>query len=64
MNALPASGQRSATGVDLRDGLKAALAALGARVEFVGGCTAEDAALFSHRRDGVTGRQAAVVVLT
>jgi copper oxidase (laccase) domain-containing protein len=30
-------------------------------VTMVGGCTAENAGLFSHRRDGVTGRQAGVI---
>lgn len=62
--ALPAAGNRSENGIDLRDGLEAVLKGLGARVQRVGGCTAEDQSLFSHRRDGVTGRQAAVVVLT
>lgn len=61
--ALPHAGERSAEGVDLRDGLAARLRDLGAKVQSIGGCTAEDATLFSHRRDGVTGRQAAAVVL-
>lgn len=48
-------------GADIRAGLATEWQAVGARVELVGGCTAEDASLFSHRRDGVTGRQAGVI---
>ncbi len=48
--------------LDLRAGLLGRLADLGVRAEAVGGCTAESPGLFSHRRDGVTGRFAAMVV--
>lgn len=60
--ALPASA--TSAGVDLRAGLAAALTSMGMRVEVVGGCTFEQASLFSHRRDGVTGRQGGLVVLS
>jgi polyphenol oxidase len=62
-------GSRCATsagtpGLDLRAGLAAQLTAYGiARVVLDPRCTAEDPDLFSYRRDGVTGRQAAVVWL-
>ena len=48
-------------GADIRLGLADQWTAQGARVEIVGGCTHEDGAFFSHRRDGVTGRQAGVI---
>jgi YfiH family protein len=49
-------------GLDLRAGLAAQLTAHGvARVVLDPRCTAEDAELFSYRRDGRTGRQAAVI---
>ncbi len=48
-------------GADVRLGLHAQWTALGAHVTMVGGCTAETASFFSHRRDGVTGRQAGVI---
>jgi copper oxidase (laccase) domain-containing protein len=48
-------------GADIRVGLAAEWQAAGATVTLVGPCTAEDASLFSHRRDGVTGRQAGVI---
>lgn len=63
LSALPQAGDRSADGVDLRDGLAARFRALGSKVQLIGECTAESESLFSHRRDGVTGRQAAAVVL-
>lgn len=45
-------------GIDVRAGVSTRLAELGIeRVDLVGGCTAEHLNLFSHRRDGVTGRQ-------
>lgn len=54
--------RRGTPGLDLRAGLARQLAALGvARVVADPRCTAEDPELFSHRRDGVTGRQAGVV---
>ncbi len=52
------------TGLDLRAGLAAQLTGLGvARVALDARCTAEDPELFSYRRDGSTGRQAAVIWL-
>lgn len=50
-------------GVDLRLGLKKALSNKVKSVEITGACTFESQNLFSHRRDGVTGRQAGFVVL-
>ncbi|MFL6129789.1 MAG: peptidoglycan editing factor PgeF [Mycobacteriales bacterium] len=65
--ALPGSAtttRRGTPGLDLRTGLAGQLAGLGvARVVVDSRCTAEDPELFSHRRDGVTGRQAAVTWL-
>jgi purine-nucleoside/S-methyl-5'-thioadenosine phosphorylase / adenosine deaminase len=64
---LPGSAVRTragTTGLDLRAGLARQLAALGvARIVTDPRCTAEDRELFSHRRDGTTGRQAAVAWL-
>jgi YfiH family protein len=54
---------RRERGIDIRAGLFGAFRKLGAHVENVGGCTFEDENYFSHRRDGVTGRQGAGVVL-
>lgn len=48
-------------GADIREGLAAQWRDLGARVALVGPCTAESPDYFSHRRDGVTGRQAGVI---
>jgi polyphenol oxidase len=63
--ALPGSAAttRAGTpGLDLRAGLARQLAGLGVpRVVADPRCTAEDPELFSHRRDGVTGRQAGLV---
>ena len=51
-------------GLDLRAGLAEVLAGAGVRqVVHDPRCTVEDRFLFSHRRDGVTGRQAGVVWL-
>jgi YfiH family protein len=51
-------------GLDLRAGLAGVLEAAGVReVVHDPRCTVEDRLLFSHRRDGVTGRQAGVVWL-
>jgi hypothetical protein len=65
--ALPGSAtttRRGTPGLDLRAGLARQLAAHGvARVVVDSRCTAEDPELFSHRRDGGTGRQAAVIWL-
>jgi len=64
---LPGSGclTRAGTpGLDLRTGLRAQFAALGVRlVDADPRCTMEDPTLYSHRRDGRTGRLAAVVWL-
>ena len=63
LSTLPESGDVSAHGVDIAAGLAAALADRGVSVSTVGSCTYEDKSWFSHRRDGITGRQAAAVVL-
>jgi YfiH family protein len=64
---LPGSAVRTragTTGLDLRAGLTRQLASLGiAQIVTDPRCTAEDRELFSHRRDGTTGRQAAVAWL-
>ncbi|MEI7780180.1 MAG: polyphenol oxidase family protein [Actinomycetes bacterium] len=49
--------------IDLRVGISYRLARSGVSARYVGGCTAEDSRYFSHRRDGITGRQGAFVVL-
>ena len=51
-------------GIDLRLGVGARLAELGidgSDVALAGGCTIEDPALFSYRRDAITGRQGMAV---
>ena len=62
--ALPGSGcatRAGTAGLDLRAGLRRQLAALGVtRVDTDPRCTREDPTLYSHRRDGRTGRLAAV----
>lgn len=56
--------RRGTPGLDLRAGLWQQLAAAGvARVGVDPRCTVEDKTLFSHRRDGTTGRLAAVTWL-
>ncbi len=50
-------------GLDLRLGLKNIFKSKVQSVEMVGECTFETSQLYSHRRDGVTGRQAGFVVL-
>ncbi|MGH3753502.1 MAG: peptidoglycan editing factor PgeF [Pseudonocardiaceae bacterium] len=56
--------RRGTAGLDLRAGLRRQLAAVGvARVGVDPRCTLEDPALYSYRRDGVTGRLAAVTWL-
>lgn len=63
----PDAAVRSRTGtpaLDLRAGLTQVLTGAGVRqVVQDPRCTVEDRVLFSHRRDGVTGRQAGVVWL-
>lgn len=49
--------------IDVRAGLAARLHELGARIELIGGCTVEDPGLYSHRRDGRTGRQAGAIAI-
>lgn len=62
---LPGSRTRTVagtTGVDLRAGLTRQLATLGVtRVDTDPRCTIADETLFSHRRQGRTGRQASVI---
>lgn len=62
--ALPGSGCRTRAGtpgLELRAGLRAQLATLGVtRLDTDPRCTVEDPALYSHRRDGRTGRLAAL----
>jgi YfiH family protein len=56
--------RRAKPAVDLRAGILAQLADLGVRrsgIEVSTRCTAEDPALFSHRRDGTTGRFAGFI---
>ena len=51
-------------GIDVRAGVAARLLERGVAataIRTVGGCTVEDPRLFSHRRDGVTGRQGMLV---
>ncbi|HEX2131318.1 MAG TPA: laccase domain-containing protein, partial [Actinophytocola sp.] len=56
--------RRGTPGLDLRAGLWRQLADAGVgRVGVDPRCTVEDATLFSHRRDGTTGRLAAVTWL-
>lgn len=65
--AAPGSASRTRRGtaaLDLRVGLDGVLRAAGVReVVHDARCTVEDRLLFSHRRDGVTGRQAGLVWL-
>jgi YfiH family protein len=65
--ALPGSAARTrggTPGLDLRAGLYRQLTALGvARIGVDPRCTAEDRELYSHRRDGRTGRLAAITWL-
>ena len=57
-------GTRGSFAADLRVGIAAQWRSIGASVEMVGPCTFESARHFSHRRDGVTGRQAGVIAWT
>ena len=47
--------------LDVAAGVRAQLEQLGVGVRVVAGCTAEDAGLFSFRRDRITGRQGMMV---
>lgn len=63
---VPVSASVSASGtpaVDVAAGVLEQLAALDVEVQTVPGCTVERPDLYSHRRDGVTGRFAGVAVL-
>ena len=56
--------RRGTPGLDLRAGLAEVLRDAGVRqVVHDPRCTVEDRLLFSHRREGVTGRQAGLVWL-
>ena len=56
--------RRGTPGLDLRAGVAEQLGRAGVgQVVHDPRCTVEDRFLFSHRRDGVTGRQATIVVL-
>lgn len=63
----PGSAARTTTGtagLDLRAGIDGQLRAVGVRrIVHDPRCTFEDPDLFSHRRDGVTGRQAGLIWL-
>ncbi|MDX6203705.1 MAG: purine-nucleoside/S-methyl-5-thioadenosine phosphorylase / adenosine deaminase [Frankiales bacterium] len=64
--AVPGTASRTRGGapsVDLAAGVAAQLAALGVTASRDGRCTIESPELFSHRRDGVTGRFAGVIWL-
>jgi YfiH family protein len=62
--AAVARSRRGTPALDLRAGLAEVLRAAGVgQVVHDPRCTAEDRLLFSHRRDGVTGRQAGLVWL-
>lgn len=58
--ATASDGQPS---LDLRRAISARLRGMGVDVHSVGGCTAEDSDAFSHRRDGLTGRQCGAISL-
>jgi YfiH family protein len=58
-----ATSREGLPALDLRKGLHDQLRELGLAVAQVGPCVAEDDEWFSYRRDGVTGRNGAVVVL-
>lgn len=49
--------------LDVRAGVLAQLRRHGVSGTLVGGCTYEEPALFSYRRDATTGRQAAVIIM-
>lgn len=56
--------RRATPSVDVAGGVVGILRREGVEVDWPGGCTVEDDDLFSHRRDGVTGRHAGVAWLT
>ena len=55
---------RGLPSIDVAAGVLAQLGPLCLDVEQLAGCTVEDPRLYSHRRDGTTGRFAGAVVLT
>jgi len=57
-------GSAAAPSLDIRRGLRDQLVAAGATVSVVGPCTQESPEYYSYRRDGVTGRQGALIVRT
>lgn len=57
------SGPAGQWHIDVRQAVLSQLSAADVAVEVVGGCTFTDDALFSYRRDGLTGRQSAAIVL-
>jgi len=64
--ASPAAYSVSATGtpaIDVAAGVVDHLQAAGVTVTWLPGCTREEESLFSHRRDGVTGRFAGIIRL-
>ena len=61
--AAAATTLSGAPSLDLPAALERVLLAQGVSISFDRGCTVEDPALFSYRRDGVTGRQAGIVWL-
>ncbi|MEZ0164087.1 peptidoglycan editing factor PgeF [Kineococcus sp. LSe6-4] len=61
--AARARTRRGTPAVDVAAGVRAQLAGLGVPSRDVARCTAEDADLYSYRRDGTTGRSAGAVVL-
>jgi polyphenol oxidase len=54
--------RRGTAAVDLRAGLAAQLAGRGVHTSWDHRCTAEEPSLYSHRRDGITGRQALTII--
>jgi YfiH family protein len=64
--AVPQAASTTWTGTpaaDIGAGVTAQLEGLGATVHHLGGCTREDDRFFSHRRNGTSQRQGALVVL-
>ncbi|WP_434967460.1 peptidoglycan editing factor PgeF [Janibacter indicus] len=64
MEVSPASAALTWTGtpaIDVATGVVDQLQAAGVSVEWIPGCAREDAALYSYRRDGRTGRYAGII---
>lgn len=65
-DSVPEAAALTRTGtpaVDVRAGVLAQLRRHGVIGELIGGCTFEDPALYSYRRESTTGRQAGVIVM-